>query len=275
MMVLGISGCAVDIEGVDPAGDEAAVAQVEQGLTSHATRNKRGVVELQVDDESKCTGVMINREYLLTARQCVPDGEYTFEAQAKVSYFDPELPDGEKREVTSGWDEVEVTRHPLWTFDLAIVRRASGWLGTSVSDYQRISQGSCTNIDISSFYGRGSGGPQRGPAGILRAMSVNADDCMISAPIAPNWPSWISDYGPYATCPGDLGGPYLGNAGQYDVIVGILTWMDGGTEACSNGGRDQYAIAFNPSLLNWIEGVINDTCHEFVVEGHEYARCWD
>jgi len=275
-MVLGLCGCAVDVrEGVEVDDDSEALAQVEQELVAPGKRNKRGVVELQLaeSDYGKCTGVMINSEYILTASRCVwtPYGDY--DGQGKVSYFDPDLPDGEKREVTSGWDTVEVIFHGRYGFAFALVRRPGGWIGTDLPDYQRISLGSCINRDVSSFYGRGSGGSYRGPAGILRVMSVNADECEISS--SEYRPSWFSDLGPYAACPGDIGGPYIGHAGEWDVVVGIMTDMDGGTDACADGGREQMALAVDANTLEWIEDEMNYTCHQYSENQHEYARCWD
>jgi len=279
-IALVLCGCTVEVpDGLASSGDEE-LGQVEQTLTSHAVRNKRGVVELQLDGLAKCTGVMINSKFVLTAARCVweqgepkPDD---FTTQAKLSYFDPDLDDGEKREVTEGWDQVNVYLHPnagnddgsLWA--LALIRRSGGWLGTGTSDYQRISQGSCTNIDVSSFYGRGSAGSQ-GPSGTLRVMSVNVDECTL----VEDFVGWFEDEGPYAACPGDYGGPYIGRAGEHDVITGILTWAKGGTEACADGGREQAAEILTSRSIEWIEDIINDTCHYYVVEHHEYVRCWD
>jgi len=59
------------------------------------------------------------------------------------------------------------------------------------------------------------------------------------------------------------------------VVTGILTWMDGGTDACADGGRDQHAVLIDGSTLDWMERVMGDTCREYVLEHHEYARCWD
>jgi len=269
-VVLGMFGCAVDVEqGSDP------VAQAEQELVTSNVVNKRGVVQVEVKGQSRCTGVMINHDHVLTDALYVSDDwqeePTNFVGQARISYFDPDLDPGERRPITGNASEdgdlVEITTIPE---GLALIRRPGGWIDTGLTDYQRISRGSCGDIRTGNIYGRGTGGSGH-PASVLRSIpyALAGNDCNETA----YWAFW--DESDKASCTGDVGGPFISKAGEWDVVTGILYWSWGGTPACDPGGKNRDVTRLGDWILPWIEEVTGDTCHEFTVDGHPYARCWD
>ena len=277
LVALASWGCAVEMEGSAVGEDVAATSRVTQALASSTVVNKRGVVEVEILSLSKCTGVMINGSSILTAKACTTLGEEGTEESylgaAKIWYFDPDLDAGEKRRITAGtplgppplgdgYDLVDVNINLPEGIAL-ITRRSGTWVGTNSSDYQRISLDDCWVNRHATLYGRGTGAAGQG-AGVLRATPTVVDQCSFY---------WFMETGA-ATCPGDYGAPYIGKAGSFDVITGLLTQMSGGTPNCANGGT-LHGVQLGYRLLAWIEEVAAHTCWTYEVDGRSYARCWD
>jgi hypothetical protein len=276
---LSLSACAYTVDDAD--GDDEPVGEAEQQIRNGTHTLQRGVVQIHfpaipgIPAGRRCTGAMIAPEFLLTAASClqgyVPSATQQGELHATVFYFDP---DTGKRQVTG-------VNHKLYGYikstwdgegdaqdDIAVLHRVGAWSSTDPSDYLRLSRGSCSQIDRSTFYGAGVQNDAGSVDGELYKMSINVSWC------GPH--HFFNLEGTSAICRGDAGGPYLvrtADAGGYEVLAGLANVVDWENDCATDGGK-QRAVRMNDDKVGWIESVMGKACHSFSSNGHPYERCW-
>jgi hypothetical protein len=153
--------------------------------------------------------------------------------------------------------------------DLAIIRRrtTTPWDGTDNGDYLRINQGSCSEIDRNSLYGRGCVDNACTSSGVLAEMPVNIKWCGTH--------HFFDLEGSRAMCSGDSGGPYLMRVGNFDTIVGLASNVQGREEnACADDGGRQRAVRMNADKLGWLESKMGIECSVAVNVDVPYVRCF-
>jgi len=271
-----ISGCGAY---ADESFDDEVVTKQDE-IRNGEVVSKRGVVEI-----GACTGVLIAPNYLITAASCLAaslDGEKEGEILRTVRYFDPNdstLDPGESRRISGenermyAWIKSTYSGSSDDESNIAVVMRNSTWSGTDSGDYQRLSLGSCGQMDKSTLYGRGVAGFSGEGAGTLRSMAIDLKEC--------NTHDFHDLAGSRQTCVGDAGGPYIKKVivgdNAWDVVLGLHTRFvppSSGTQRCTEGGEEQYGVRMNTDKALFIESIVG-TCSTYTADdGHKYKRCW-
>ena len=158
----------------EPRAEPATSVQTEE-IRSGTLTQKRGVIQIRLDGSNgdfTCTGAMISHEHGITAAHCLKTmlGSATSGwFRAWIRYYDPTLPIGTYRWVTSSFEAGEPSEwfwgnihddfggEGDWEDDLGLFMRWNGtFAGTTTGDYLRLGQGTCSQIDRNERFGAGA-----------------------------------------------------------------------------------------------------------------------
>ncbi len=247
------------------------------------TTEQRGVIQLP--GTPGCTGVMINKNYALTAATCVEHlntAKDFWSTIGTIRYFDPYDASSTPRTIKSSSLYTKVRILPTYSGhldhqdNLALIYNPYGWSNTSNRDYQRIHHDATWKVHYNTFYGQGYNYFAGTGNGTLRKTNIN-------------W-RWSSKYLAEATttnartCHGDVGGPYIANSiyGGWNMITGIHSSQsvsDNGTKNCGEYGGS-IKVATLSSRIGWFEQQMGFTCNSYSqlsTDGrttNNYKRCW-
>jgi hypothetical protein len=268
----------------ETASEESSVTDsVEEGIRSGTLTQKRGVIQILYPGGDNCTGAMISYEHAITAAHCVEDwlgGAQSGWIQIWMRYYDPALPVGTWRWVTNDPEQNQpaewffASMHPDFTGgtdrddDLASLQRWNGQFnGTTTSDYLRLSNGTCSQIDRTERFGAGVKGFSGEQDHKLRKSPVNVYSCYAD--------KFYDLAGGDQACWYDSGGPLINKAGSFDVINGLHVGRSGSGNTCAESGDKQWAVRMTGLKVNWLQELMFDiTCWPYTEDDHLYRRCW-
>jgi hypothetical protein len=266
------------------ANEDAVPAAVKEAIRSGTLAQKRGVIQILAPSGGNCTAAMISFEHAITAAHCLGEllnGASSGFIQLWVRYYDPALPVGTWRWVTNDPEQGQAAEwffariHPDfegvgdWGDDLAILQRWNGqFAGTTKSDYLRLSNGTCDQIDRAERFGAGDKGFSGEQDHKLRKSPVNVYSCYHDR--------FYDLPGGDQICKHDSGGPVIGLAGTFDVITGLTLGVHGAGNNCAESGDVQWHVRMTGLKVNWLQEQMFDiTCWPYTVDNHLYRRCWE
>lgn len=217
--------------------DEGAIGQDIVGGTSATTTDYPTVVALQHGNGNWfCTGVLVDKDWVLTTASCFPDNTAT---QARIG--DSNLTDG----TTSGLtiNIAEIHKHPqfslsdsVWRHDVAVLKLATSVTDRTPSPISRTAAGLGTQITQAGF---GTNNNNGGGGGILRSLSTSNLDCAQAGDNGITNANLLCFNAGDGTgsCNGDGGAPAFVTTTAGRAVAGVAS---GGTGNSCTSGLDIY-----------------------------------
>jgi secreted trypsin-like serine protease len=225
------------------------LAQVEQAIvggTQAATTEFPTVVGLLHGTGNWfCTGVLVDKDWVLTAASCFDDTSAT-----QVRLDDATIADGGGKTVNVS----EIHMHPswninstTWSHDIALLKLATSVTDRTPSLIRRDTSGTGTAVIQAGFGVNNNNG---GGGGTLRSLATTSVDCGLAGD------SGISNLNLMCfnasdgtgSCYGDGGGPAFVGSGATRAVTGIAS---GGTSSSCTSGLDVYtAVAAELTFID-------------------------
>jgi trypsin len=231
MKLAAITGAAVLLLSVPAAALVGGAPQADQSIA-------RSVVMFVGSDKTFCSGVVIARELILTAAQCIhPATSY------RIIGFDAPKPPTPKalKSVSSTvvhpeWDADAILRHRV-SADVALVKLAAplppAYMPVALADSQRVVAAGARVI-VAGYGVTVIGNASTG--GKLRAANlvVTGNPGTLQIRLAdPNTKGELAGLG---ACQGDSGGPVLDTSDGRLAVIGMISWSTGPALSTGCGG---------------------------------------
>lgn len=186
------------------------------------------VVALQRSGDFLCTGVLVDKDYVLSAASCFDNT-----SGIKVRIGDANIGDGTTQGLTI--DATTITKHPqfsysdtMWRHDIAVVKLAQAVTTVTPSPIKRDATAVGAQVMQAGFGSNNSNGNGRG---VLRSLSTTSVDC------AQAGDSGITNANLLCFDASDGNGGCIGDGGSPSFVGGAVTGLgSGGTgDSCTQG----------------------------------------